>query len=672
MARAASHITGTAVPEVEGRRRVVVENLRPCVDGGRFCVKRIAGDHVEVTADVFADGHDVVAAVVRHRRDGERRFREVRMQPVGNDRFAASFPVEVLGRHSYSVRAWIDRFATWRDQLRRRVEAGQDVRVELAVGAELVEAAAAGAPTAAATELRRWRDRVTGEDAEAAAAAALDPALAGLMETHDPRPHPTESDLAVPIWVDRPLARFSAWYELFPRSLGGHRHGTLRDVRGELDRIAGMGFDVLYLPPIHPIGETHRKGRNNTPAAEPGDVGSPWAIGAATGGHTAVHPDLGTVADVRRLAEACTKRGIALALDLAFQCSPDHPWVSEHPEWFRHRPDGSIRYAENPPKRYEDLYPLDFECDDWAGLWQALADVVRFWLRQDVSVFRVDNPHTKPFAFWEWLIADVTRDHPETVFLAEAFTRPRVMERLAKAGFTQSYTYFAWRNGKHELEAYLRELTGTDLRDYFRPNFWPNTPDILTEPMQTGGRPMFTARLVLAATLSPSYGIYGPAFELVEGRGLRPGSEEYLNSEKYQRRDWDTASPESLAPLVTAVNAARRAHPALQTNERLEFRQIDNDMLLAYTKHSEDRADVILCIVNLDPHYTQSGWIDLPLEHLGIEPEGPYQVHDQLTGEAYTWQGGRNYVELDPHRVPAHVFHVRRRLRTEHDFEYYA
>jgi starch synthase (maltosyl-transferring) len=672
MARAASHITGSPLPDVEGRRRVVVENLRPCIDGGRFPVKRVAGDDVEVTADVFADGHDVVAAVVRHRRDGERRYSEVRMRPLGNDRFAASFPVEVLGRHSYAVRAWIDRFATWRDQLRRRVEAGQDVRVELAVGAELVEAAAAGAPTAAATELRRWRDRLTAEDAEAAAAAALDPALAGLMETHDPRPHHTDSELAVPVWVDRPLARFSAWYELFPRSLGGDRHGTLRDVRGELERIAGMGFDVLYLPPIHPIGETHRKGRNNTPTAEAGDVGSPWAIGAAAGGHTAVHPDLGTVADVRRLAEACTKRGIALALDIAFQCSPDHPWVSEHPEWFRHRPDGSIRYAENPPKRYEDIYPLDFECDDWPGLWQALADVVRFWLRQGVSVFRVDNPHTKPFAFWEWLIADVTRDHPETIFLAEAFTRPRVMERLAKAGFTQSYTYFAWRNGKHELEGYLRELTQTGLRDYFRPNFWPNTPDILTEPMQTGGRPMFTARLVLAATLSASYGIYGPAFELLEGRGLRPGSEEYLDSEKYQLREWDVAGPDSLAPVVSAVNAARREHPALQTNERLEFRHVDNDMLLAYTKHTDDRADVVLCIVNLDPSYTQSGWIDLPLEHLGIETDGPYQVHDLLTDEAYTWQGGHNYVELDPHRVPAHVFHIRRRLRTEQDFEYYA
>jgi starch synthase (maltosyl-transferring) len=657
-------------PDLDGRRRVVIESLRPCVDGGRFCVKRVAGDRVEVTADVFADGHDAVAAVVRHRREGERRFREVRMRPLGNDRYAAAFTVDDLGRHSYTVRAWVDRFATWRDQLSRRVEAGQDVRIELAVGVGLIADAAASAAGAAA--LAGWRERLEDADPERVAAAALDPELAELMAAHDPRPHCTDADLVVPVWVDRPLARCSSWYELFPRSLGDGRHGTLADVAAAVDRVAAMGFDVLYLPPVHPIGETHRKGPNNSPTSRPGDLGSPWAIGAAAGGHTAVHPDLGTVADVRKLAARCAKRGVALALDLAFQCSPDHPWVSEHPEWFRHRPDGSIRYAENPPKRYEDIYPLDFESDDWAGLWAALLDVVRFWIGQGITVFRVDNPHTKPFAFWEWLIAEVTRDRPETIFLAEAFTRPRVMERLAKAGFTQSYTYFAWRNGKHELEQYLRELTETGLRDYFRPNFWPNTPDILTEPMQTGGRPTFAARLVLAATLASNYGVYGPAFELVEQRGLKPGSEEYLDSEKYQLREWDTASPDSLEPLLTAVNAARRGHPALQTNERLEFRETGNDMLIAYTKHTPDRGDVILCVVNLDPHHTQSGWLELPLDHLGIEADGPYQVHDLIDGEAYTWQGGRNYVELDPQRMPAHIFHVRRRSRTEHDFEYYA
>src|SRR6185312_3242105 len=472
MARAASELTGSAVPDADDRRRVVVENVRPCVDDGRFPVKRVTGDQVEVTADVFADGHDVVAAVVRHRRDGERRFREVRMHPLGNDRFAASFPVEVLGRHSFAVRAWIDRFATWRDQLGRRVEAGQDVRVELAVGVELVDAAAGSAPAAATTELHKWRDRLAGDDPEAAAAAALDPALADLMAAHDPRPHATDSDLAVPVWVDRPLARFSAWYELFPRSLGGDRHGTLRDVRDELERVAGMGFDVLYLPPVHPIGETHRKGRNNTPAAEAGDVGSPWAIGAAAGGHTAVHPDLGTVADVRRLAEACTKRGIALALDIAFQCSPDHPWVTEHPEWFRHRPDGSIQYAENPPKKYQDIYPIDFESEQWRELWTGLKGVVDFWIGQGIKLFRVDNPHTKSFRFWEWLIGAVKEEHPEVLFLAEAFTRPKVMYELAKVGFTQSYNYFPWRNTKAELTRYLTEVTQSEVAEYFRASLW--------------------------------------------------------------------------------------------------------------------------------------------------------------------------------------------------------
>jgi len=649
----------------------VIEHVRPQVDGGRHAVKRVVGDDVSVTADVFTDGHDAVAAVVRYRHERERRFREVRMRPLGNDRHAATFPVERLGCYVFSVQGWVDRFATWRDQLARRVEAGQDVEAELEIGARLVQAAADAAGAAPARRLERWRDRLRGEQAEAAA-AALDPALAELMAAHDPRPHAVESDEQPTVRVEPVLARFGAWYELFPRSLGGDRHGTLRDVEAALDRVAGMGFDVLYLPPVHPIGEAHRKGPNNDPAGAPGAVGSPWAIGAADGGHTAVHRDLGTVAGVARLAAACAERGVTLALDLAFQCSPDHPWVSEHPAWFRHRPDGSIRYAENPPKRYEDIYPLDFESEDWRGLWQALLEVVDFWVEQGVSVFRVDNPHTKPFAFWEWLIAAVKRDHPEVLFLSEAFTRPRVMERLAKVGFSQSYTYFAWRNGKHDLEQYLHELTRTDLREYFRPNFWPNTPDILTEPMQSGGRPTFAARLVLAATLSPSYGIYGPAFELVERRGMGPGSEEYLDSEKYQLRTWDLGRPDSLEPLVTAVNGARRAHPALHSNERLEFCRIDNDALIAYTNRTADGADVVLCIVNLDPHHTQSGWVQLPLDELGIDPEHPYQVHDLLAEDTYTWQGPRNYVELDPRRLPAHLFHVRRRLRTEHDFEYFA
>jgi starch synthase (maltosyl-transferring) len=660
-------------PETDGRRRVVVEGLTPQVDCGSFAVKRVVGDAVEVCADVFADGHDMVAAVVRYRHEKERRWREARMRPLGNDRFAGEFAVERLGCYRYSVTGWVDRFSTWREQLERRVAAGQDVRGELEEGALLVGAAAEGAPDAPAAELAGRRDRIRGTEVAEAVEAALDDELAALMREHDPRPHAVESAAVVTIRVEPVLARCGAWYELFPRSLGEKgRHGTLADVAAAVPRIADMGFDVLYLPPVHPIGRTKRKGPNNVPESGAGDPGSPWAIGAAEGGHTAVHPELGTVADVESLAAACGEHGMALALDLAFQCSPDHPWVTEHPEWFRSRPDGSIRYAENPPKRYEDIYPLDFECEEWQALWQELHGVVEFWIDRGVTVFRVDNPHTKPFAFWEWLIAEVKRSRPEVIFLAEAFTRPRVMERLAKLGFSQSYTYFAWRHTKHELQDYLRELVTTGVAEYFRPNFWPNTPDILTEAMQSGGRPIFAARLVLAATLSPSYGIYGPAFELVEQRGLRPGSEEYLDSEKYQLRAWDLTDPASLAPLVRAVNAARHAHACLQSNERLWFHGIENDALIAYSKHTADGSDIVLAVVSLDPHHVQSGWVDLPLAALGIDADHPYQVHDLLDGDTYVWQGPRNYVELDPERVPAHLFHIRRRLRSEQDFEYFA
>jgi starch synthase (maltosyl-transferring) len=660
-------------PETDGHRRVVIEGVAPQVDCGRFPVKRVAGDTVEVRADVFADGHDVVAAAVRYRHERERRWREVRMRALGNDRFAGEFAVERLGCYRYTISGWVDRFATWREQLERRVAAGQDVRGELKEGALLVDAAARAAPDAPAAELTALRDRMRAADVAAAVEAALDDGLAALMLEHDPRPHAVDSAAAVTIRVEPVLARCGAWYELFPRSLGKKgRHGTLADVAAAVPRVAGMGFDVLYLPPVHPIGLTKRKGPNNVPQSGPDDPGSPWAIGAAEGGHTTVHPELGTVADVRRLAGTCAEHDMALALDLAFQCSPDHPWVSEHPEWFRKRPDGSIRHAENPPKRYEDIYPLDFECDAWEALWQALFEVVEFWVDQGVVVFRVDNPHTKPFPFWEWLIAEVKRAHPEVIFLAEAFTRPRVMERLAKLGFSQSYTYFAWRHTKHELQDYARELTQTGVAEYFRPNFWPNTPDILTEAMQSGGRPTFAARLVLAATLSASYGVYGPAFELVEQRGLRAGSEEYLDSEKYQLRAWDIDDPDSLAPLLRAVNAARHAHPALQANERLWFHDVANDALMAFSKHTADGADVVLVVVSLDPHHVQSGWVDLPLRELGIDAGHPYQMHDLLDGETYVWQGPRNYVELDPQRIPAHLFHVRRRLRSEHDFEYFA
>ncbi len=467
---------------------------------------------------------------------------------------------------------------------------------------------------------------------------------------------PYERELEIAVGPER--ARFSAWYEMFPRSASPElgRHGTLKDVEARLPYVARMGFDVLYLPPIHPIAHAHRKGRNNSVTAEEGDPGSPWAIGAEEGGHTAIHPDLGTMEDFDHLVQtARDDHGIEVALDIAFQCSPEHPWVTEHPEWFRHRPDGSIQYAENPPKKYQDIYPVDFSTPAWRELWEALADVFRFWIGHGVRVFRVDNPHTKPFAFWEWVIEAITRGHPDVILLSEAFTRPKIMHRLAKLGFTQSYTYFAWRNAKWELEQYF----GHDLpevREFFRPNLWPNTPDILTEYLQTGGRPAFVARLIMAATLGASYGVYGPAFELCEHVAREPGSEEYLNSEKYEIKRWDLDRPDSLAELIGVVNGIRRHNPALQTDRGLRVHRTDNEALFAYSKTSDDGSNVILCVVSVDPFNPQSGWVEVDPSILPV-PEGePYQAHDLLTKARFVWHGARNFVVLDPHQVPAHVF----------------
>jgi starch synthase (maltosyl-transferring) len=473
--------------------------------------------------------------------------------------------------------------------------------------------------------------------------------------------------------VEPVKARFSAWYEMFPRSGGPVPgvHGTFADCEARLPYIAGMGFDVLYLPPIHPIGTTHRKGRNNAPVCGPGDPGSPWAIGAGAGGHTAVHPELGTLDAFVKFLRQAESHGLKVAMDLAFQCSPDHPYVREHPEWFRRRPDGTIQFAENPPKKYEDIYPLDFECEDRAALMDELKRVVLYWVEHGVRIFRVDNPHTKPLVFWEWLIGEVKRTHPDVIFLAEAFTRPKVMHRLAKLGFSQSYTYFAWRNTAWEIERYFTQLTRTDLVEFFRPSLWPNTPDILTEYLQTGGRPAFIARLALAATLGANYGIYGPAFELCENQAREPGTEEYLNSEKYEIRTWDIDSPDSIKELIARINRIRRDNPALQSDRRLRFHPVDNEQLICYSKHTADYSNVILVVVNLDPHHTHSGWLELPLAELGLEAGTPFQVHDLLSDARYLWHSRRNFIELNPQVAPAHIFRVRRKIRTERDFDYY-
>ncbi|MDA8310629.1 MAG: alpha-1,4-glucan--maltose-1-phosphate maltosyltransferase [Actinomycetota bacterium] len=650
-------------------RRVVIEDVRPSVEGGRFPAKAAVGDDVVVDARVFADGHDLLACDLRVQREGDPSWAVVEMVSLDDDRWKAAFRAGSVGRYRFAVRAGVDRYATWLRDLFARAGAGQDVRGELAVGAQLLADAASRARGPDKKLLFAAADLVAhagdGLSSPVATEGGVDPhdgtvggmlASAGLRELvrrHRTAAGATTSQ-AYTVVVDPALARFSTWYEMFPRGASPEegRQGTLADVEARLDYVEGLGADVLYLPPIHPIGSTARKGPDGSTEAAPGDPGSPWAIGSADGGHCAVDPALGTLADFRRLVERARERGIEVAMDLAFQCSPDHPWVREHPEWFRHRPDGSIRYAENPPKRYEDIYPLDFESDAWWSLWLALLDVVRFWVGQGVRVFRVDNPHTKPFAFWEWLLSIVKAAHPETIFLSEAFTRPAVMYRLAKVGFTQSYTYFAWRNTKWELESYMRELA--EVAHFFRPSFWPNTPDILTETLQTGGTPAFVARLVLAATLSASYGVYGPAFELQEHVARAVGSEEYLGSEKYAVRHWDIGRPDSLAPLMARLNALRRAHPALQRNDTLRFHATDNDQLIAYSKTSGD--DAVLVVVNLDPRNRQSGWV-----HLGDFSKGPgesFSVHDLLTDARYRWEGTHSFVILDPATVPAHVLSV--------------
>ncbi|GIV96081.1 MAG: alpha-1,4-glucan:maltose-1-phosphate maltosyltransferase [Herpetosiphonaceae bacterium] len=656
----------------DGRQRAVIEGVYPEIDCGQFPIKRTTGEKVVVEADIFTDGHDALSALLLYRREDAPEWCETPMTFLVNDRWRAEFTVGEIGRYCYTVMAWVDHFKTWAGDLAKRIQAGQDVTVELEIGARMVDEASQRASGADAAALKTVAETLH-HGGDTAIAAALSPELSDLMFRYADRSCATTYGKELAVVVDRERARFSAWYELFPRSTAkdAGRHGTFRDAEERLPYVAAMGFDVLYLPPIHPIGVTKRKGRNNTLVAGPGDPGSPWAIGNKAGGHKAVNPELGTLEDFRRFVQRANEYGLEVALDIAFQTSPDHPYVEKHPEWFRWRPDNTVQYAENPPKKYEDIYPFNFESEKWRELWEELKSVFTFWIEQGVKIFRVDNPHTKPFAFWEWCISEIKQQYPEVIFLSEAFTRPKVMYRLAKLGFTQSYTYFTWRNTKWELQEYLTELTQTQVREFFRPNFWPNTPDILPEALQIGGRPAFMSRLVLAATLAANYGIYGPAFELCVNEPTMRGKEEYLYSEKYEIKHWDVDRPDSLSRFIGQVNQIRRENPALQSNLRLRFHGVDNDYLICYSKTTEDLSNVILVVVNLDPHYTQSGWVNLALDQLGVDHEHPFQIHDLLTGERYLWNGSRNYVELNPHAIPAHIFRVRRHLRTEQDFEYY-
>jgi starch synthase (maltosyl-transferring) len=658
----------------DGRVRAVIDAVYPAVDCGRYAVKRICGEPMVVEADCFADGHDALRVYARWRATGTSTWQEVEMAHLGNDRWRAEFVVALAGSYRYTVTAWVDHFVSWRNDFARREDA-QDMLVAAQVGAGLIREAAERAGGSDRERLRQWAQQLAlAETAAGLRAVALDEELAGVAARYPDRGLAATWPTEMPLVVDRARARYSTWYEMFPRSCASEagRHGTFGDCEGLLPYVAELGFDVLYLPPIHPIGREMRKGRNNALAAVADDVGSPWAIGAAEGGHKAVHPALGTIADFRRLVARAAEYGIEIALDVAFQCAPDHPYVKEHPQWFRWRPDGRVQYAENPPKRYQDIYPFDFECADWRALWQELKGVMDYWIGEGVRIFRVDNPHTKTFAFWEWAIAEIKCVHPEVIFLAEAFTRPKLMHRLAKLGFSQSYTYFAWRNTRHELTEYFTELAHGAGREYFRPNIWPNTPDILTEALQFGGRPMFMARLVLAATLAASYGIYGPAYELMEHTPREPGSEEYLDSEKYQLRHWDRERPDSLRPFVALLNRIRRENSALQSDRGLRFFPTDNEQLICYAKVDGEGGSAIVTVVNLDPRNVHAGWVELDPAALGIDARYPYQMHDLLTGARYLWEGARNFVRLDPNQLPAHVFRVRRRMHREQDFDYFA
>jgi starch synthase (maltosyl-transferring) len=661
MARKASAVkSGVPAPYRSiARQRVVLENLQPRIEGG-YPIKRVPGEPVHVRVDAYADGHDVMRAELCYKHASERKWSSVPMRSPREDEWEASFIPDKQGEYQFFVRAWVDILASWRHGLERKVAAGQEVSVELQAGAADMRQAAAELKgrdrkrLEALAELLEDRSRIN-----EAIKAALGPETEALIHDLPTRVDASSSEL-MPLRVERRRAGFSSWYEFFPRSSSGSadRHGSFRDaVNNVLPLVNYMGFDVIYLPPIHPIGVQFRKGPNNSTTSHPGDPGSPWAIGAVEGGHTAVHPELGSLEDFRYFVKEARSHDIEVALDLAFQCSPDHPWVKEHPEWFKWRPDGSVQYAENPPKKYQDVLPLFFESEHWEPLWLALRDVVLFWIDQGVTIFRVDNPHTKPFPFWEWLLGSIYQSHPDVLFLSEAFTRPRIMARLAKIGFHHSYTYFTWKNTKWDFEQYLNELVHGPMREYFRPNFWPNTPDILGWNLQHAEEPMFVIRYILAATMSANYGIYGPAYELMASDPV-PGKEEYSYSEKYEIKAWDFETQTPLRQLIARVNRIRKDMPALQDTFNLTFNETDSDQLISYTKMDPEGRDIILVVVNLNPNQTVHGWVRLPLWRIGLQAGQPAVLQDLITNAEYTWASEWNYVELDPQRLPFHLFRL--------------
>ena len=643
------------------RNRVVIEHVRPEIDHGQFFIKRVPGEEVEVSAHIFSDGHDYIRASLLYKNEKEKRWSEVFMQDHINDEWTGSFTVENRGFYQYKIEGWVDHLYTWYKGFKKKEAAGQDMQVELLIGAEFLRKTAANYSKTKAAPLNKLAKLLEDKNAyQEAVARVLSPEFEQLVHDYPFKQFQTVYDNDLKVRVGRNKELYSTWYEIFPRStaINPGEHGTFKDCHRLLPRIKEMGFDVLYFPPIHPVGKVNRKGKNNAVNAQPDDPGSPWAIGSEIGGHKDINPDLGTLEDFKELAAAAKDHGLEIAMDIAFQCAPDHPYIKEHPDWFIWRPDGTIMYAENPPKKYQDIVPINFETDDWENLWKELKSVFLYWIKQGIEIFRIDNPHTKPFRFWEWVIAEVHKVNPDVIFLSEAFSRPKIMAELAKCGFTQSYTYFTWRTSKAELEQYMKELTQTELREFFRPNFWPNTPDILAYELMGAGSNAFVKRFILAATLSSNYGMYGPAYEFMENTGSDSGKEEYLNSEKYEIRHYDWDHRNRLTKVITEVNQIRKDNPALHSTWNIHFTGTDNDQLMSYIKLTPDHSNIIWCVVNFDPEFKQSGYIEVPKELLGIKGNIKIKVTDLLTGEVYHWFSDWNYVELKPNKQPAHIFMV--------------
>ncbi|MES2704888.1 MAG: alpha-1,4-glucan--maltose-1-phosphate maltosyltransferase [Bacteroidota bacterium] len=640
-------------------KRVIINGISPVVDNGLYPAKTIVDQRIEVSVNLFADGHDELGGSMLIKHTSEKTWKEHSLEAAGNDCWKASFIPTQLGIYQYRVQGWIDHFATWQKGITKKYKAGLDVKVELEIGWQLAEGVAARTKGKDKTAITKWVNELKGatDDSEAMS-IATDTAIASLLCRCRDKNAVTLHPDTFSILVDPKRAEFSTWYELFPRSAAttADTHGTFKDVKALVPGIANMGFDVIYLPPIHPIGEKNRKGKNNSLTTQPGDPGSPWAIGSKDGGHKSIHPELGSLKDFKALVDECKKHNIEIALDIAFQCAPDHPYVALHPQWFKWRPDGTVQYAENPPKKYEDILPFNFETEDWEALWNELKSVIEYWIDKGVNIFRVDNPHTKALAFWEWMIAEVKRDNPQVLFLAEAFTRPRIMEHLAKSGFSQSYTYFTWRNTKEELEQYMTELTKTNSRHFFRPNFWPNTPDILPPEITAGGETAHIMRLILAATLSSNYGLYGPVYEYGLTEPM-PGKEEYIHNEKYEIKQWDWDRYSKIKEVMIRVNRIRKDNPALHSTWNIELAQTTNENIICYAKASEDRSNILIIVVNLDPHGTHAGTVKVPLYKFGFE-HGSYRVTDLLSGDKYNWSSEWNFVSLNPHDLPAHILRI--------------